>query len=176
VTIRKVNSAKMAVSCAFIRCLPQTRLFGLKRWLLRWAGVAVADNVRVVSSARIMIGGTLSIGTDTWVGHEVLIVGGGAAIEIGDYCDIAPRVTFLTGSHEIDRHGLHIAGKGYSLPILVENGCWICAGATILGGTRIGARSIVAAGAVVKGDFPAGSLIGGVPARTLRTLGLEELN
>ncbi len=126
--------------------------------------------MRVVSSARFLVGGPLSIGADTWVGHEVLVVGGDAAISIGAYCDIAPRVTFVTGSHDIDPRGLHVAGKGYSLPISIADGCWICAGATILGGTRIGARSIVAAGAVVKGDFPAGSLIGGVPARILRAI------
>ncbi len=148
--------------------IPQTRFFGLKRFLLRWAGVSVEDNVRCVSSASFYLSGRFSIGSDTWIGHEVLIVGGDAQVVIGANCDIAPRVCFATGSHNINPEGPHVAGDGYSLPILIGDGSWICTGATILGGTSIGERSIVAAGAVVKGDFPAGSLIGGVPARVLR--------
>ena len=67
-----------------------------------------------------------------------------------------------------------MAGEGYSLPISIGDGSWICTGATILGGTTIGERSIVAAGAVVKGVFPAGVLIGGVPARVLQTNLVED--
>ncbi|MFC3205354.1 acyltransferase [Aquamicrobium soli] len=50
------------------------------------------------------------------------------------------------------------------------DGCWICAGATLLGGTVVGPHSIVASGAVVKGVFPAFSVIGGVPARQIKFL------
>ncbi len=149
------------------RGLPPTHFFGLKRLLLHWSGVNVGENVRCVSGATFFLSGHLSIGRGTWIGHEVLMVGGDAAISIGAHCDIAPRVTFASGSHQINPEGPHVAGEGYSLPIFIGDGCWIGTGATILGGTNIGERSIVAAGAVVKGAFPAGSLIGGVPARVL---------
>lgn len=156
--------------------IPSTRFFGLKRSLLRWAGVVVAKNVRCVSSAAFYLSGRLTIGHDTWIGHEVLIVGGDAPVTIGANCDIAPRVIFITRTHRINPEGPHVAGEGHSLPIFIGNGSWICAGATILGGTTIGERSVVAAGAVVKGIFPAGVLIGGVPARILRTnlMGIEK--
>ena len=154
---------------ALVSCrLPPTHFFGLKRLLLRWAGVDVGENVRCVSSATFFLSGPLSIGRDTWIGHEVLVIGGDAPVSLGACCDIAPRVTFVSGSHHINPEGPHVAGDGYSLPISIGDGCWIGAGAMILGGTNIGERSIVAAGAVVKGDFPAGCLIGGVPARVLR--------
>lgn len=148
--------------------LPLTRCFAFKRLLLRFAGARVGKNVRVVSTFRANLLGRLDIGDNTWIGHEVLAVGGDAAITIGANCDIAPRVSFVTGTHKIDSEGPHVAGEGYSLPITIGNGSWICTGAIILGGTAIGARSIVAAGAVVKGTFPAGAFIGGVPARVLR--------
>ena len=67
----------------------------------------------------------------------------------------------VTGTHQIDLVGSHVAGLGYSLPISIGDGTWICTSATILGGATIGERSIVAAGAVVKGVFPANVLIGG---------------
>jgi acetyltransferase-like isoleucine patch superfamily enzyme len=44
----------------------------------------------------------------------------------------------------------------------------IGASATILGGLRIGARSLVAAGAIVIGDVPPDARVGGAPAAPLR--------
>lgn len=111
--------------------------------------------------------GQLSVGEDTWIGHEVLITGGDSAVKIGALCDIGPRVTFVTGSHKVIPFGPRVAGPGYSSEIAVGNGCWIGAGSIILGGSRIGDCTIIAAGAVVKGDFPSNCLIGGVPARVL---------
>ena len=152
-----------------MRLLPSTRCFGLKRSLLRWAGGKIDNNVRCASNSVFLLGGELSIGYDTWIGHEGLLIGGRASISIGANCDIGPRVTFACGSHRINPKGPHVAGESYSSPISIGDGCWIGVGATILGGTKIGERSVVAAGAVVKGEFPAGCLIGGVPARVLRT-------
>lgn len=58
----------------------------------------------------------------------------------------------------------------------VEDECLIGMGAILLGGSRIGAGSIVAAGAVVKEKLlvPPRSLVVGVPARIVRELGEEE--
>lgn len=153
-----------------IRLLPATRFFELKRQILMAAGATIGGDVRIVSSASFLLGGQLVIDKNTWIGHEVLMVGGDATIHIGESCDVAPRVTLATGSHEIDVHGARIAGKAFSSSIAIGRGCWICTGATILGGTDIGEFSVVAAGSVVRGAFPPRSLIGGVPARVLRDL------
>jgi acetyltransferase-like isoleucine patch superfamily enzyme len=167
---KRMRGSGLFLYAMISRWLPPTRCFSLKRLLLKMAGAAIGENVRCVSSSSFLLTGPLSIGCNTWVGHEVLIVGGNASISIGANCDIAPRVTLVSGSHQVNPDGPHVAGEGYSLPISIGDGSWICAGATILGGTTIGERSIVAAGAVVKGDFPSGALIGGVPARVLRSI------
>lgn len=147
--------------------LPPTRCFHIKRNLLRWAGALIGDNVRIVSSARFLLTGRLSIGDGTWIGHEVLIVGGDADVTIGARVDVAPRVSIITGSHE--RLGVEgrAAGKSFSQPIHIMDGAWIGAAATILGGVVVGANSIVAAGAVVRRDVPVGTVVGGVPARNI---------
>lgn len=150
--------------------MPPTRLYRLKRWVLNLAGATVGDNARIVSSAKFFIAGSLKIGDNTFIGHQVLIVGGEANVVIGENCDIAPNVLLASGTHKIEVNSNRIAGKGYSLPIIIGDGSWICAGAIILGGTTIGKYSIVAAGAVAKGDFPPYSLIAGVPARVIRNL------
>lgn len=152
--------------------IPPTRGFALKRALLRWCGADVADDARIVSSARFHLGGALMIGRGAWIGHQVLMVGGEAAVTIGAEVDIAPRVTIVTGSHRRGAPGARAAGTGFSAPVAVGDGAWLCAGATILPGVAVGARSVVAAGAVVIRDVPADAIVGGVPARRLGAVAL----
>lgn len=151
--------------------IPPTRLFGVKRAMLRLAGAQVGQDVRIVSSARFCCSGSLHVGDGTWIGHEVLMVGGDSEIRIGARCDIAPRVMLVTGSHEISISGARAAGDGFSRPISIGDGTWIGAGAVVIGGSTIGEHSVVAAGAIVRGSFPARSLLAGVPARVVKTLG-----
>lgn len=147
--------------------IPSTRCFAFKRKLMRWAGASVGNNVNIVSSARFYISGALIIGDDTWVGHDVLIVGGSADVSIGSKVDIGPRVTIVTGTHEIFTDVKRAAGRCYSLPVMVDDGVWIGSGATILGGTSIGKCCIVAAGALVNRDVSSKAVVGGVPAKLI---------
>ena len=55
-------------------------------------------------------------------------------------------------------------------PIVVKDNVWIGAHATILAGVTIGENAVVAAGAVVTKDVPANTIVGGVPARVLKTI------
>lgn len=148
--------------------IPATRCFAFKRNLLRWAGASVGNNVNIVSSARFYTSGSLIIGDDTWVGHEVLIAGGSADVCIGSNVDIGPRVTIVTGSHELFTVSERAAGRGYSLPIKICDGVWIGAGSTILGGTIIEKCGMVAAGALVCKNVSTKTVVGGVPAKILQ--------
>lgn len=148
--------------------LPPSRCYPLKRAFLRWAGMIIGENVRIASSSRYILQGSLKVGENTFIGDDFLVTGGSALVDIGANVDIAPRVTMVTGTHDIEPEGPNVAGKGYSLPIIIGEGCWICTNSTILGGSIIGPRSIVAAGAVVRGNFPGGCLIAGVPAKIIR--------
>lgn len=64
-------------------------------------------------------------------------------------------------------YGLNLDSVG---PVEIGDHVFIGIGAKLLPNTRIGERSIVAAGAVVSGEFPAGSVIAGVPARRVRSI------
>ncbi len=149
---------------------PATRCFTLKRCLLRIAGHTVGSNVRICSSVAILVQGRLVVGDDAWIGHQTMIVGGEADVRIGSRVDIAPRVLIATGTHEVLLGRGKAAGAGYSSPVVIGNGVWVGANATILGGSVIGECSIVAAGSVVRGEFPRRSLIAGVPATVVRRL------
>lgn len=74
-----------------------------------------------------------------------------------------------TGSHEIGTSHRR-AGEGRNCTQKVGNGVWIGVGSTLVGDLVIGDGSIVAACACVVKDVPADTLVGSVPARTIRRL------
>jgi acetyltransferase-like isoleucine patch superfamily enzyme len=61
-------------------------------------------------------------------------------------------------------------GRSTSAPIVVEDGCWIGARATILPGVTLGRGCVVAAGAVVASSVEPNMLVGGVPAKPIKQL------
>jgi acetyltransferase-like isoleucine patch superfamily enzyme len=76
-------------------------------------------------------------------------------------------VAFLTGTHDVTQRGI---ARQQAVPtegrdIVIETGAWIASRAVVLGPCRVGAHAVVAAGAVVTEDVPAGAIVAGVPAR-----------
>jgi acetyltransferase-like isoleucine patch superfamily enzyme len=92
-----------------------------------------------------------------------------------------PSVSLIVGNHS---H--HILGKYLidykemdklhpdDLPIYIEDDVWIGARSIILSGVRIGEGSIVAAGSVVTKSVPPYSIVGGVPARVIKSRWTED--
>ena len=147
---------------------PLTRAYRFRARLLRFAGIDCDDSIRVVSSARIVIS-NVSIGKDTFIGHQVLITGASdASVAIGNYVDIAPRVLILSGTHDIDMRGIRAAGIGRGASIVIEDGVWIGANTTILPGVRVGKHSVVGAGSVVVRDIPAFCVAVGNPCKPIK--------
>ncbi len=154
---------------AILRFVPRTRLFGLKRWLLRRAGLKIGKNVRVHSKA-VFEDKNVEIGSNSWIGPDTwLIASPKAHIRIGTNCDIAPKCLLVVGSHEMGASQQR-AGNGKSMPIEIGNGVWIGARSVVLGGVKIGCGAVIAAGAVVTQSCPPNVLVGGVPARIIKSL------
>lgn len=167
-----MSSFKLYVYSIVARLLPESRGFGLKNALLRWAGAKIGRNVRVYSSASILGSGALGIGDDVHIGPGVIILSSQpSGIKIGSCVDIGPGVVITNGTHEIDREGSHIAGEGIAKPIVIGDGCWIGARATILAGVELPRKTLVAAGAVVTKSIEGESqLLAGVPAEIKKAL------
>lgn len=164
-----MNSIRLYLAGCLVHCMPETRAFGLKRILYRWAGVNIGDNVRICSSAKIIGAGQLEIGDNTWIGPETFI-SASSSVRIGANCDIAPRVFIGDGTHELTPEQDRVAGIETCRPISIGDGCWICVNATILAGVKIGCKCIVAAGAVVTQSFEIKKLIGGIPANVIKEI------
>ena len=100
-------------------------------------------------------------------------------ITLGDYTFFGHNCCVITGTHDYTKRGL-ARQNSYPLEgrdINIGRGVWIGSNATILGPCSIGDDCVVGAGAVVlPGEYPAGSLLLGVPARVKKTIDFGNLN
>ena len=88
-------------------------------------------------------------------------------IYIGDDVLIGSYVVLATINHG---QAPKERGNNYPAPIHIGNKVWIGSHATILPGVTIGENAVIAAGAVVTKDVPANAIVGGVPAKIIKTI------
>jgi len=89
-------------------------------------------------------------------------------LDIADDVMIGPNVSIITSGHPLEPSQRRTSTIGR--PIVIEKNVWIAAGATIVGGVTVGQNSVVAAGSVVTKDVPPNSLVGGNPAKVIRSI------
>ena len=95
------------------------------------------------------------------------------AIYVGDYVKFGPNVVVCTAAHPI-LPALRRKEYQYNLPVHIESGVWIGAGALILPGVTIGENSVIGAGSVVTKDIPANVVAVGNPCRVMRPIGEKD--
>lgn len=137
-----------------------------KRRLLNSIGHDIGEGTKIVGPVTLY--GRLHTGRDVWLGTGFTIHGLGEVF-IGNNCDIAPEVVCLTGGHQIGGSERR-AGEGTTQNITVGDGCWVCARSTLVGGCSVGNGAVVAACACVVQDVDRNTMVGGVPAKTLKRL------
>lgn len=130
-------------------------------------GKAVGDSFHLIPPFYADYGLNITVGRAVFIGHQCMFTGHGA-IDIGDEVMIANRVNLVTAGHPVepDRRRAYITVE----PITIERSVWIGTAATVLPGVRVGADSVVAAGAVVTHDVPPATVVAGVPATVIRCL------
>ena len=91
------------------------------------------------------------------------------ALSIGDRVAIAPRVLVVLASYPNNSRLRSELGDTFG-SVTIGNDAWIGAGAVLLPNTTIGEQGIVATSAVVRADVPARTIVGGIPARHIKSL------
>lgn len=124
------------------------------------------DSVAIVSPFYCDCGCRMKIGKNIIINKGATILSPGI-VEIEDNVLIAPEVKITTVDHDLsDRHNLFHFKK-----VTLRENAWICMGAIICPGVTIGRNAVVAAGAVVTKDVPDNTVVGGNPARVIKTIG-----
>lgn len=107
-------------------------------------------------------------GKNVFINSNLMILGSGE-VTIGDNALIGPDARFYTVNHTLDVD-LRREGWERAFPIVLEEDVWLGGSVVIGPGVTIGRGSVVAAGAVVTKDVPPMSVVGGNPAKVIRTI------
>lgn len=108
--------------------------------------ITIGKNVFINSGCRFQDQGGITIGDNVLIGHNAVLV-------TLNHC-FKPE----------ERSSMHHA------PIVIGKNVWIGANVTVVPGVTVGENAIIAAGAVVTKDVPANTVVGGVPAKTIKEL------
>lgn len=164
---------RLTTALALAGVLPPYTLDWLRLGILRAGGLRIGPRSGV--GGRVWIAGGTACASRIEIGADCFLNDGcrfdvSAPVTIGDGVFLGHEVALLTATHEIGDKWRR-AGWMVAEPIHIERGSWIGARAMILSGVTVGAGAVVAAGAVVTRPVPPSTLVGGVPARVIRTLG-----
>ena len=120
-------------------------------------GSRVLGRITVLKPERIAMGDNSTL-------NEGVFLGGLGKIEIGDNVHVSPGVIINSGYLKTTnfKKKEHATKK-----VIIESHVWICSGAIINPGVKIGSLSVIGAGAVVTEDVPTKSIVAGVPAKKI---------
>src|SRR6201995_4594839 len=131
-------------------------------------GKKVDDSFLLIPPFYTAGGDEIRVGRNVFVNQNCTFYDLGG-LDIGDDVMIGPNVSIITSGHPIapSQRRAGVTAK----PIVIERNVWIGASATIIGGVTVGENSVIAAGSVVTKNVPPNTLVGGNPARVIRSIG-----
>ena len=140
-------------------------------YLVRLLG-SIGDDSYIKPPLHVDYGENIHIGDGVFINSDFTALDV-ARIDIGDHCQIGPKVQLLTPTHPIApiprRDKLEAAE-----PIVLEQNVWLGGGVVVCPGVRIGKNTVVGAGAVVTKDLPPNAVAVGNPARVIREIDENE--
>ncbi len=160
----------LAVWLAGVAPLPPFRKFATSLF-----GASIGDDtillpIKFINPDRCGFSG-LVIGSECFIGADTMF-DLAEKITIGNRVTFGPRVTILTHLNVgYDDHPLQRHFPPSAKPVVIEDDCFIGAGAIIQQGVTVGKGAFVSAGAVVTKDVAPAVLAGGVPAKVIKNLG-----
>lgn len=138
----------------------------IRYYLGKIINTPIDESTTIFSPFYTNFGKFISIGKNVFINHSCSFLDMGG-ITIEDEVLIGPKVNLITENHPLDPHDRKAL---LTKPIIIKRRAWIGANATILPGVTIGENSVVAAGAVVSKDVPDNTVVGGVPAKFIKSI------
>jgi acetyltransferase-like isoleucine patch superfamily enzyme len=138
--------------------------------------VVIGNHVKIAKRCSIFGGpeNQLEIGEGSYVGMNSILNGFAAKLIIGKNVSIAQGVNIMVDSGPNASKAMQKLFPIEKGPVTISNHCWIGANAVIMPNLELGEYCIVAANSYVNQSFPSYSIIGGTPAKLIRTFSEEE--
>lgn len=108
-------------------------------------------------SFNVQESGRLSFGNDVFLNRGCLF-NCHSSISVGDGCEFGPNVMVYDHDH-VFRGGVLKDGAFKYGDVRIGKNCWIGAGTVILRGTTLGDGCVIGAGSIIKGEYPADSMV-----------------
>lgn len=139
--------------------------------------IILGDNAKIGSFSKLLstshfskLGKGLVMGNNSAIG-DYTHFGAPGGIIIGNDVIMGSYISFHSENHNFQDTTKLIREQGVNNKgIVLGNNIWVGAKVTFLDGCEVGDNSVVAAGAVVNGKYPPNSIIGGIPAKVLKTI------
>ncbi len=113
-------------------------------------------------------GYNIFVGENFYANFDCLILDT-CPVEIGDNCMLAPGVHIYTATHPLTPDERN-SGLEYGKPVKIGHNVWLGGRSVINPGVTIGDNVVVASGAVVTKDVPDNVVVGGNPARIIKSI------
>lgn len=134
----------------------------------RSPGVRFGDKVTLNRYAYVQGGnGGVRLGDRVEI-NNFSIINGTGGVDIGEDTLIGPGVRIISYQHRYARNATIHSQAVDAKPIRIGRDVWLGANAIILAGVTIGDGAVVAAGAVVRRDVSAYTVVAGVPATVIK--------
>lgn len=138
--------------------------------------ITLGDHVKIAKRCTLFGAAAhpVQLGHHCYVGMNCFIEGFNAPVRLGNHVSLAQGITILSGSGP---NASPVMQRVFPLergPVTIGDHSWIGAGATLMPGVTLGRFCVVGVNSYVTQSFPDFSVIGGTPARLLRTLTPEE--
>lgn len=121
-------------------------------------------------ASNVIIKGKFKMGSNSSLAQNCTIGGENAGVFIGDNVMIAPNVVIIAFNHGYESIDLPmVEQKNNEAPVIIEDDVWISSNCTIGKGVTIGKGSIIASNSFVNRNVPPYSIVGGVPAKVIKS-------
>ena len=131
----------------------------------------VASGVRIFGSAQHI----LEVGESCYFGLDSIVEGFNAKVTIGNHVSFAQNVNLMSGSGPNASETMQRIFPILKGEVSIGDHTWIGASAVIMPNVNLGKYCVVAANSFVNASFPDYSIIGGTPAKLIRTLTQTEI-